>query len=147
MPLPEAGLGALLDTIQMMDTDAPQRPPLLALTAALRTEAGGRSAHCPDVLASAVTYSESLMQAAQWHLAIDVYRTVISHATTSEERRILPSVYMGLATCLAKLGRWNAAFESIHLGRSQAFINGDVFSERSLQIAESKLEAERGSSS
>jgi hypothetical protein len=93
-PLPEAGIQALDNAINMMDVDTLQRAPLRRLANELSEERNGRRTHHEStVLRSVPPYAEALWNDAEWTLAIDVCQTAINHAETIGEPALVPSLY------------------------------------------------------
>jgi len=143
-PLPEPGLRALERAIHMMDVDSLERPPLECLRAALIAEERGRGGDDESqVLHCTREYAESLWLTAEWRLASDACRTIISHARTATELALVPLAYSRLGHCLLIRGRQDAAAEAFQTGRSFASAQGDLRSELSLRIAEATVERRR----
>ena len=91
-----------------------------------------------------MAYGQALEYDAKWHLAIDVYETIINHADPIEDADLLATAYIQLGSSLRNVGALGAASISYEKAHDVAVGAGDMIGVLRARIGEAKVAIARG---
>ena len=135
------GLNAVRDQIAAMDLRDSTRRLLGSIVEAMVTAERPRIVTvAPRLLA----YGRTLQQTAQWALAADVYRTVLSYATPVEDSDTVIAANMQLGRCLRVMAEWDESLACFAAASQIATMTGDVMSILRARIQEANIAIDRG---
>jgi tetratricopeptide (TPR) repeat protein len=91
-----------------------------------------------------MAYGQALEYDAKWHLAIDVYETIINHADPKEDADLLATAYIQLGSSLRNVGALGAASISYEKAHDVAVAAGDMIGVLRARIGDAKVAIARG---
>lgn len=135
------GLNSVRDQIAAMDIRDTTRRLLSRIVEAMVTAEQPRIVTvAPRILA----YGRALQQTAEWSLAADVYRTILSYATPVGDAETVISANMQLGRCLRVLAEWDEALDCFAAASQIATMNDDMMSILRARIQEANIAIDRG---
>lgn len=140
---PEAwGLRAVRDAIGAIEARSSMRALLASAVEAM--EPSEPSARLAVVLPRFMAYARALQFEGRWELAIDVYRTILSHAEPESHADSVVVANLQLAAGLRTLARWDEARDAYRDAGEVAMIAGDMMNVLKSRIGEANVHTERG---
>ena len=91
-----------------------------------------------------MAYGQALEYDAKWHLASDVYETIIDHADPNEDADLLATAYIQLGSSLRNIGALGAASMAYEKAHDVAVAAGDMIGVLRARIGEAKVAIARG---
>jgi tetratricopeptide (TPR) repeat protein len=91
-----------------------------------------------------LAYGRTLQQTAQWPLAADVYRTVLSYATPVVDSETVIAANMQLGRCLRVMAEWDESLACFAAASQVATMTDDLMSILRARIQEASIAIDRG---
>lgn len=91
-----------------------------------------------------MAYAQSLEYEAKWHLAADVYATIIAHAHPREDSDLAIAAHLQLAFCLRTVGDLDEASETYEQATRLASSVGDLIGVLRGRLGDAKIAVARG---
>jgi tetratricopeptide (TPR) repeat protein len=114
------------------------------LTSIVDTMQAMREVRMTTLAPRLMAYARALMYEAQWPLAADVHRTVISYAHPLEDADILIDANMQLGACLRTLAQWKEAAAAYSMAGQIAAMTGDMVNVLRSRVSEANIAIDRG---
>jgi tetratricopeptide (TPR) repeat protein len=134
------GARNIVSAIEEMDAGSPIRSILLRIVSALQA----KNADIHGVLTPLMAYAQSLEYEAKWHLAGDVYQTVLAHLHPVEDSDASVAAHLRLGQCHRHLSQIQPASESFQSAAAIAAQSGDLVGVLRARIGEAHVAILRG---
>lgn len=135
------GLDAVRDQIASMDIRDTTRGLLSSIVEAM---ASVQEPRIVTVAPRLMAYARALQHGADWPLAADIYRTVLSHATPVNDSDMVIQANMQLGRCLRVLAEWEESLSCFAAASHVATMNDDLMSVLRARIQEANIAIDRG---
>ncbi|MEP6692358.1 MAG: hypothetical protein ABJD07_14450 [Gemmatimonadaceae bacterium] len=103
-----------------------------------------RRANITTLAPRLMAYARALHFDAKWHLASDVYRTVLAHALPADDVDLIIAANLQLGGCYRLLAEWSEASLAFAAAEETASMRGDIMNVLRARMAEARLTIERG---
>lgn len=135
------GLRAVRDAVQAVRGGDPARAILNGIVDAIESTSGpAAAAIAPRLMA----YGRALDYDGRFHLAADVYRTVIAHVHPAEDADVVSDAHIQLGYCARMTGQYDESKAAYTTAAEIAAAAGDLVKVLRARMAEAKLALTRG---
>jgi len=134
-------LRAVRDAIQRVDRGSSIRS---ILTSVVDTMQALRDVRVTTLAPRLMAYARALMYEAQWSLAADVHRTIISYAHPVEDADVVIDANMQLGACLRTMALWKEAATAYSVAGQIAMMAGDMVNVLRSRVSEANIAIDRG---
>ena len=114
------------------------------LTSVVDTMQALREVRMTTLAPRLMAYARALMYEAQWSLAADVHRTIISYAHPVEDADVVIDANMQLGACLRTLALWKEAAAAYSVAGQIAAMSGDMVNVLRSRVSEANIAIDRG---
>jgi tetratricopeptide (TPR) repeat protein len=134
-------LRAVREAIQRVDRGSSIRS---ILTSVVDTMQALRDVRVTTLAPRLMAYARALMYEAQWSLAADVHRTIISYAHPVEDADVVIDANMQLGACLRTMALWKEAATAYSVAGQIAMMAGDMVNVLRSRVSEANISIDRG---